>query len=69
MATKEEILKHLSDGVVNYQEEEVKEWSQKALDEGIPALLAIMGGWRQVLVFYAGLAILLALRSFSRRGL
>jgi len=44
MATKEEILKHLSDGVVNYQEEEVKEWSQKALDEGIPALLAIMDG-------------------------
>ena len=44
MATKEEIMKHLSDGVVNYQEEEVKEWSQKALDDGIPAILAIMDG-------------------------
>ncbi|MBI4776974.1 MAG: corrinoid protein [Deltaproteobacteria bacterium] len=44
MATKEEIMKHLSDGVVNYQEEEVKEWAQKALDEGVPALLAIMDG-------------------------
>jgi len=44
MATKEEILKHLSDGVVNYQEEEVKEWAQKALDEGVPALEAIMDG-------------------------
>ena len=44
MATKEEILKHLSDGVVNYQEEEVKEWSQKALDDGIPAIQAIMDG-------------------------
>ena len=44
MATKEEILKHLSDGVVNYQEEEVKEWSQKALDDGVPAIQAIMDG-------------------------
>ena len=44
MAGKEEIFKHLSDGVVNYQEEEVKEWSQKALDEGVPAIQAIMDG-------------------------
>ncbi len=44
MATKEEILKELAEGVVEYDEDRVKEAAQKALDEGIDALEAIMDG-------------------------
>jgi hypothetical protein len=33
MATKEELLEILKDGVINYKEEEVKEASQTALDD------------------------------------
>ncbi|MBM3300573.1 MAG: corrinoid protein [Deltaproteobacteria bacterium] len=41
---REEILKNLSDGVVEYQEDHVKEWSNIALDEGMDAYDAIMNG-------------------------
>jgi len=41
---KKEILKKLSDGVVNFDESIVKEASQEALDEGIDAFEAIMDG-------------------------
>ncbi len=34
MATKEELLEALKDGVINYKEEQVKEASQTALDDG-----------------------------------
>ncbi len=44
MATKEEILKELAEGVVEYDEDQVKEAAQKALDEGIDPLEAIMDG-------------------------
>lgn len=44
MATKDELLKQLSDGVVNYEEEQVKEAAQNALDEGYDPLEAIMDG-------------------------
>ncbi len=44
MATKEEILQGLSDCVVNYDEEGVKTWSNKALEEGLNPLDAIMDG-------------------------
>lgn len=44
MATKDELLKQLSDGVVNYEEEQVKEAAQNALDEGCDPLEAIMDG-------------------------
>ncbi len=44
MATKEEILKELAEGVVEYDEDRVKEAAQKALDEGIDPLEAIMDG-------------------------
>jgi corrinoid protein of di/trimethylamine methyltransferase len=39
-----EILKNLSDGVVEYQEDQVKEYSNFAVDEGLDAYDAIMNG-------------------------
>jgi corrinoid protein of di/trimethylamine methyltransferase len=39
-----EILKNLSDGVVEYQEDLVKEYANLALDEGLDAYDAIMNG-------------------------
>ncbi len=44
MATKEELLELLKDGVINFQEDQVKEAAQKALDEGFPAFEMIMDG-------------------------
>lgn len=44
MASKEELLEQLKNGVINYQEDQVKEAAQKVLDEGYPALEAIMDG-------------------------
>lgn len=44
MATKEELLEALKDGVINYKEEQVKEASQAALDDGLLALEMIMDG-------------------------
>lgn len=41
---KQEILKKLNDGVVNFDEEMVKDAAQEALDEGIKAMTAIMDG-------------------------
>jgi len=44
MATKEELLKELADGVVEYEEDQVKEAAQKVLDEGYDPMDAIMDG-------------------------
>ncbi|CAB1085240.1 cobalamin-binding protein [Alkalispirochaeta odontotermitis] len=44
MATKEELLEQLKNGVVEYQEDEVKEAAQQALDDGYVALDMIMDG-------------------------
>ena len=44
MATKEELLEKLKEGVVEYEEDQVKEASQQALDEGYDALEMIMDG-------------------------
>jgi len=44
MATKEELFEKLKNGVVEYQEDEVKEASQQALDDGYDALEMIMDG-------------------------
>lgn len=44
MATKEELLEQLKEGVVEYQEDDVKEASQQALDDGHDALEMIMDG-------------------------
>ena len=44
MASKEELLEALKDGVINYKEEQVKEASQQALDDGYTALEMIMDG-------------------------
>ncbi len=41
---RKEILKNLSEGVVEYEEDRVKEWSSAALDEGLDAYDAIMNG-------------------------
>jgi len=41
---REELLKALSDGVVNFEEEKVKETAQKVLDEGLNAYDAVMNG-------------------------
>jgi len=41
---REEILKQLAEGVVEYEEDQVKEAAQQALDEGIDPLDAIMDG-------------------------
>jgi corrinoid protein of di/trimethylamine methyltransferase len=44
MATKEELFEKLKNGVVEYQEEEVKEASQQSLDDGYDSLEMIMDG-------------------------
>ena len=44
MASKEELLEALKDGVINYKEEQVQEASQQALDDGYTALEMIMDG-------------------------
>jgi corrinoid protein of di/trimethylamine methyltransferase len=44
MASKEELLEKLKNGVVEYEEDEVKEASQQALDDGYNALEMIMDG-------------------------
>ena len=44
MASKAELLEKLKNGVVEYQEEEVKEASQQSLDDGYDALEMIMDG-------------------------
>ena len=44
MASKEEVFEKLKTGVVEYQEEEVKEAAQQAVDEGYDALEMIMDG-------------------------
>lgn len=44
MATKEELLEALKQGVIDYQEEPVKVAAQQVLEEGYPALEAIMDG-------------------------
>ncbi|NNL78367.1 MAG: cobalamin-binding protein, partial [Desulfobacterales bacterium] len=44
MATKEELLEKLKTGVVDFQEEDVKEAAQQALDDGYDALEMIMDG-------------------------
>ena len=41
---REEILKKLSDAVVEYDEDAAKEWAQTALDDGLDAFDAIMNG-------------------------
>ena len=43
-ARKEEILKKLAEAVVEFEEDEAKEWAQIALDEGMDAFEAIMNG-------------------------
>ncbi len=44
MATKEELLEALKDGVINYKEDQVKEAAQTAIDDGHLALEMIMDG-------------------------
>ena len=44
MATKEELLQELKDGVVNYQEDQVRDAAQQALDDGYDPLEMIMDG-------------------------
>ena len=44
MASKEEVLEKLKTGVVDYQEEDVKEAAQEGLDAGFDALELIMDG-------------------------
>ena len=44
MASKEELKELLKDGVINFNEDQVKEASQQAVDEGYPALEIIMDG-------------------------
>ncbi|MEW5908536.1 MAG: corrinoid protein [Thermodesulfobacteriota bacterium] len=44
MASKQELLELLKDGVINYKEDQVKEASQSSVDEGYPALEMIMDG-------------------------
>jgi methanogenic corrinoid protein MtbC1 len=44
MASKEELLEKLKHGVIEYQEDEVKEAAQAVLDEGYKPLEAVMDG-------------------------
>lgn len=44
MPTKEELFKQLSDGVVDFADETVKETAEKVLAEGLDPVEAIMGG-------------------------
>lgn len=55
MATKEELLKALSDGVVNFQEEQVKQAAQEVVDKGYDALEAIMDGLAHGMEIVGGL--------------
>lgn len=43
-ARREEILGNLSEGVVEYDEDQVREWSDTALEDGMDAFDAIMNG-------------------------
>ncbi|MGC8492357.1 MAG: corrinoid protein [Syntrophobacteraceae bacterium] len=43
-ARRDEILKKLSDAVVEYDEDMAKQWAQTALDDGVDAFDAIMNG-------------------------
>jgi corrinoid protein of di/trimethylamine methyltransferase len=43
-AKKDEILKKLAEAVVEFEEDDAREWAQKALDEGVDAFEAIMYG-------------------------
>ena len=43
-ARREEIMSNLSEGVVEYDEDQVREWSNTALEEGMDAFDAIMNG-------------------------
>ena len=43
-ALREELFKTLKDGVVNFEEEKVKEAAQRVLDEGLEAYDAVMNG-------------------------
>lgn len=43
-ARREEVLKNLSEGVVEYAEDQVKEWANVAVDEELDAFDAIMNG-------------------------
>ena len=47
MATKAELLEKLKNGVVEYEEDEVKEAAQQALDDGYDALEMIMSEFRE----------------------
>jgi corrinoid protein of di/trimethylamine methyltransferase len=55
MASKEELLKVLSDGVVNFQEEQVKEAAQAIIDGGHDPLEAIMDGLAHGMEIVGGL--------------
>ena len=44
MATKEEILELLKDGVINFKDDQVKDAAQEAVDAGSSALEMIMDG-------------------------
>ncbi len=55
MASKEELLKALSDGVVNYNEDQVKEAAQAVVDNGHDPLEAIMDGLAHGMEIVGGL--------------
>ncbi len=55
MASKEELLKALSDGVVNYDEDQVKEAAQEVVDKGYDPLEAIMDGLARGMEIVGGL--------------
>lgn len=55
MASKEELLKALSDGVVNYNEDQVKEAAQAVVDDGHDPLEAIMDGLAHGMEIVGGL--------------
>ncbi len=55
MASKEELLKALSDGVVNYNEDQVKEAAQAVVDKGYDPLEAIMDGLAHGMEIVGGL--------------
>ncbi|MEJ5378420.1 MAG: corrinoid protein [bacterium] len=55
MANKEELLKALSDGVVNYNEDQVKEAAQAVVDNGYDPLEAIMDGLAHGMEIVGGL--------------
>jgi corrinoid protein of di/trimethylamine methyltransferase len=55
MASKEELLKALSDGVVNYNEDQVREAAQAVVDNGHDPLEAIMDGLAHGMEIVGGL--------------